>query len=694
MEKMKRRTHRGASNSLGRLWAGLLAILLVIGLVPEAVSMTVDAADSAVDNTEYTNARAREIIRERLDLSDYTHQMKRVHCWSKTSQNGYDNISGEYYSTNDGNGACTWCAVTSMLNRYLALRKKSFSSNKDASKFSFCDVATAISQTPAGNYVEYKKWDTTYKSWRYYFFVGNKPASGFEEQEKFKDEYEKRTYVNSAGDTIKLGRYCFSSSNAEKRKVELKNLLEAHPEGVAFQFGNSEGSHGIVISSYYMDGGNIKFRVIDSVDIRDETEGNDKGELPIESAYISRGYKTSSTEDIIEHITYVLYVSSYTAGDGTGTAYVSPLTISNLSVNGNSKDVVLKKGSKANLMGAVSSGAVIEALSAKIVDSSGTVVAEVKPYKPGTTYVDIAGSALNVPTEQKKDYIQFANLPVGKLKIIVSATDSLKRNTSAELDIAITTDGSSPSNNTSSGSIKISGLGIAGGNTFTKGSHDLVGTITSDAEITSVKAVVTYPSGSTKTYGPITWRQQKTANSKKVDIKTSALNSSVNGKYNMYIRFADFGVGEYKLTVTATDANNNTATEFITFRVVLGPNEIAVDWNGFKNVLEYDQGYTIPAKITAGSDIVRIEGKVVNALDSHQTTALYRKGYTNKKGVLLGGKEASAEWTGSKTEYDVAGSDIDSIAMGGLSKGYYSFVLTIILKNGTKRVFSRGFVVQ
>lgn len=692
MEKMRRRTQRGTSSRLVRIWAGLMAVIMVIGLMPEAVSLTVNAAESS-------SAIENEKIKGILGHDDYVPQITRTRERRSTQPNDtYIYNGGYYYSTKNttlydeikkenysgAGGICTWCAFTNLLNRRIALdggTKAVF----EANKYDILNVAKRIGNTNDGVRFSVSGQND-------YIWIGNK--------REFVDVYTKsfdngkgRSYT---GDTktsinnIELNTTRKLKDDALTKRIneikeKLKNELDAHPEGIVIQFSNDVGMHGIVLTGYYYTNGYLSFYTVD-------TGGSNYGDgfTPIEDSYLGTNYGNKSFQGVKRIDNIVKYITSYTYIISASGSLVmpdpnAPVSINNLSIEGKSGEVSLIKGS-ANLMGTVTSGKKIKSVNAVV--TIGSVTKYNYTIYPETTTVDLKESGLN----KGANCIKFGGFDPGTYLLTVTADDGVQK-ISDTVVFTITLDGSAPVNNPSSSSIKISGLSIAGGNTFTKGSRDLCGTITSDADITSVKAVVTYPSGSTKMYGPINWRQQKTANSKKVDIKTSALNSSVNGKYNMYIRFADFGVGEYKLTVTATDANNNTATDFITFRVVLGPNEIAVDWNGFKNVLEYDQRYTIPAKITAGSDIVRIEGKVVNALDSHQTTALYRKGYI-KDGVPLGEKEASAEWTGSKTEYDVAGSDIDSIAMGGLYKGYYSFVLTITLRNGTKRVFSRGFVVQ
>lgn len=112
-----------------------------------------------------------------------------------------------------------------------------------------------------------------------------------------------------------------------------------------------------------------------------------------------------------------------------------------------------------------------------------------------------------------------------------------------------------------------------------------------------------------------------------------------------------------------------------------------INLSGFKGTLSYGKSYSIPGKINSDTYITKIEARVCDARD--QNCVKYRAGYKN-----LGGQFVTETWTGRTMKFDIPGSKIDNIAMGGLDRGDYFFMVTITDENGKTRSARVPFSVK
>ncbi len=683
MEKMKRRTQRGTSSGLVRLWAGFMALLMVIGLMPEAVSLTVNAAESS-------SAIANEKIKGILGHDDYVPQITRTRKRSSTKPNDtYLYNGGYYYSTKNttlydeikkenysgAGGICTWCAFTNLLNRRIALdggKKEVF----EANKYDILNVAKRIGNTNEGVRFSVSGEND-------YIWIGNKRAFDDVYTKSF-DNGKGRSYTGDTKTAINnrelkttrdLDEYDLTQ-RINEIKNKLKEELDGHPEGIVIQFNkDSSNMHGIVLTGYYDNQGYLSFYTVDTAG----TYGD--GFTPIESSYLGTHYGNESFQGVKKIDNIVKYITSYTYIISASGSLVmpdpnAPVCISNLSIDGKSGEVSLAKGS-ANLMGTVTSGKKIKSVNA-VVTLDGVQKYNDTIY-PETTTVDLKESRLN----KGENCIKFGSFDPGTYNLTVTANDGASEK-SEKITFTILPEGGSPSNNTSSSSIKISGLKIEGGNSFPQGiSRNLCGTITSDTNIKSVKAVVKIKDGNSyrdvKSYA-MTPNEQKKVSYREIDIATSALNSSVGGQYSKYICFKDFASGTYKIVIIVED-QNSTKQEEMEF-VVQGSgstsNTISIDLSGFAYNQTYGKGYNIPGKVTTTTaNIYKIEARVVDAQSgSYYATAKYWKDSANGKNKK-GQKVEKTIYPNSKKVDDFRNTDINSISMGCLAYGYYYFEVTV-----------------
>ncbi|MBR5658205.1 MAG: hypothetical protein IKX10_02255 [Lachnospiraceae bacterium] len=684
MEKMKRRTPRGASNSLGRLWAGLLAVLLVIGLVPEAVTVTINAA-------ELTSTTANAKIKDILGKGDYVPQITRTrerrstkpndtyiynggYYYSTKSTNLYDEDKKEYYS--GAGGICTWCAFTNLLNRKIALDGGS-KAVFEANKYDILNVAKRIGNTNEGVRFSVSGQND-------YIWIGNKRSFADVYSKSF-DNGKGRSYTGYTEEKVNNvplnSTKDLKDDDLTKRineiKEKLKNELDAHPEGIVIQFSkDSSNMHGIVLTGYYDDQGYLSFYTVDTAG----TYGD--GFTPIESSHLGTHYGNENFQGVKKIDNIVKYITSYVyIKSASGSLDIpdpnAPVSINNLSIDGKTGTITLPKG-YAHLMGTVTSGSAITSVNAKI--EIGGVEKYNKTISPYTTTVDLKESTLNRGTE----CIQFGGFDPGTYTLTVTAEDQAGNKDTEIMEFTIASEGGSAVSNTSSNSIKISDLKLEGGNTFEKGSpKNLCGTITSDYDIKEVVAEV-----NGKKYGPITPKEQQTVNYRRIDLKTSALNSSLGGKYSKYISFGGFSKGTYTLKITVTDKKQNMETAEFDFTVT-DPNSISIDLSGFAYSQKYGKSYNIPGTVkTTTANIKMIEARVIDAQSgSYYASAKYCKDSDNGKNKK-GQKVEKTIYPNSKS-VNLTNTDINSISMGCLAYGYYYFevkVTDVLGNTAMKRV--------
>ena len=211
-------------------------------------------------------------------------------------------------------------------------------------------------------------------------------------------------------------------------------------------------------------------------------------------------------------------------------------------------------------------------------------------------------------------------------------------------------------------------------------SANLMGKAAAGMVIKSINAVIK------KSTGEIVYNKTINPNTTSVKIQDTALNKSVNNSTD-YIKFGSLKEGSYTITVTAKDANNNTATKSLSFTV---SNGITIDLSAFNGNLSYGKSYSIPGTITSTAKISKVYARVVNGQDQYQSTATYRKGHAKA------GQRAECTVTGVNAyTYNIKGSKIDNaISMGGLNVGNYYFEVTVTDVNGNTKTARKAFTIR
>lgn len=259
----------------GRIMAFLMAIVTVFSLIPILGGAT---ADAAIKNIRISNSEAMNLINQRMTTAYYTPQMSRSH--SRVKENG------QWIPDPNGskNGICTWCAITNLLNRRIALETSAFSSAK---KFTISDVAyVASGKKEAG-----VQWtNENYAQKDKLIYIKNYNGS---------DHYN--NVFSNGSYSFKARSYTFASSDRAQKKSQLVELLDKHPEGIVVQFSNSNGNHGVVFTGYYYQNGSVKFYVQDTAG---STYGNSKN-WKIPEVHIGKSYGNGGNEDkVIDGLKY------------------------------------------------------------------------------------------------------------------------------------------------------------------------------------------------------------------------------------------------------------------------------------------------------------------------------------------------------------------------------------------------------
>lgn len=200
---------------------------------------------------------------------------------------------------------------------------------------------------------------------------------------------------------------------------------------------------------------------------------------------------------------------------------------------------------------------------------------------------------------------------------------------------------------------------------------------------------------------------EKTYNHANVNI------SLKNSVFDNGIAFGRLDYGWYRIVVevyqngSSTPSNgdlNGVSYDDCRFRVVSNPYK-AINFEDFKNRLQYNLGYAIPGVIMVRKPINRIEAKVLDGASGGQygyAVARYRSGYT-KNGVNLSNQPVQYTWNCSVTQswpcnfkpaVRLTGSPIDNnIFFGGLRRGNYYFQITVYFEDGNSITDSKAFTI-
>ena len=238
-------------------------------------------ADPAIVTTGIGNSSAMEVINSRMKKADYVAQMWRSR--EATRSNGKwipKELSDE---EKPGKGICTWCALTNLLNRRLALEKSDFA---ETEKFKISDIAYVASGKAAKYDVNTWENDIYGEKGRFIYIKDYSGANFYHNVYSTRDG----SYSIQVSDELQMKS---SKTDAVARKNELVEILDKHPEGILIQFDNySGGYHGFVLTGYYYDqNSNLRFYALDTGNSSYYDANNN---WPIEEVYIGRTYGKAS----------------------------------------------------------------------------------------------------------------------------------------------------------------------------------------------------------------------------------------------------------------------------------------------------------------------------------------------------------------------------------------------------------------
>ena len=241
-------------------------------------------------------------------------------------KNNVGNVIGTYYTPqmwrihDDGEegGICTWCAITNLLNRKLALENDAFATT---TRFTISDTAYVASGKKEKYIEDYNKavqekkkaiepkerWAQDYTENGTKITIANYNGS---------DHYDNVFFNSDDTHQYTMHKKNFNSSNVESKKAQVKELLDAHPEGIVVQYQrwkgtyDSEGNkvyhwHGFVISGYYYNDTKLCFYVVDTGTEKSYASYKEGNNTRMEDAWIGNGYGNGNNADTI--FKYLIY---------------------------------------------------------------------------------------------------------------------------------------------------------------------------------------------------------------------------------------------------------------------------------------------------------------------------------------------------------------------------------------------------
>ena len=242
-------------------------------------------ADPAIVTSGVGNSSALDVINSRMNKSDYIRQMWRSYTTTTTT--------GTTPTQNKDRGICTWCALTNLLNRRLALEKSDFA---NITKFTISDIAYVASGKAA--VCDRTQWESSiYGERSSFIYIANYNGANY-----YHNVFSTHdgSYSIQVSDELKMNT---SADNVEGRKKELAGILDQHPEGILIQFDNNNGGyHGFVLTGYYYENNALRFYALDTGNSNYyDAERN----WPIEETYIGRTYsKNNSADNIFKNIRF------------------------------------------------------------------------------------------------------------------------------------------------------------------------------------------------------------------------------------------------------------------------------------------------------------------------------------------------------------------------------------------------------
>ena len=267
----------------------------------------------------------------------------------------------------------------------------------------------------------------------------------------------------------------------------------------------------------------------------------------------------------------------------------STLAISSLSLATNP----VTAGTGCNVLGTVSSNYTISTVKGEIINSSGRVV-QTASISPNAKSVDIKSSALNTN-------LKIGNLSAGNYTLKVTATDAKK---SVSSSYSFTVKNPDPAS-----TLAITSLSLAANPIITGNPTNVLGTVSSNYTISTIKGQILNSSGSVVQTASIS------PNAKSVDLKSTGINSN--------LKFGSLAAGNYTLKVTATDAKKSvTANYSFTVKNADPASTLAISSLSLAtNPVTAGTGCNVLGTISSNYNISTVTGQILNSSGSVVQTA-------------------------------------------------------------------------
>ena len=424
-------------------------------VVPNSVNESMNAIDKWLSNSNMYTAwcyRSKERITQ-TEYSKLDTSLIGRYCQGKDNSgtimyyrnkiaDGDDKIEINGVLQKKTVGSCTWCALTDLLNRRIALECKGNETISGSDLFTFKEVAKVVSGNEGLSNDQFNKkyvsgTGKTDKGTPMFFYI-----DGYNGADYFNNHHFKRTSNGKAYDfTLKYVKDDLGSANYQTRQTKFKNLLDAHPEGILVYCGES---HGYLLTGYYFIGGDTQKIGFYAHDTGGSTYG--PGKYKITSVHIAdkNSYSYGPNEyNIIMGITEYGYllsngttsVNNGNNGNGatpTPTATPTPsanarATITNVHLGDPNQVEQLTEGSSCAVRGNVSGSGIATVEAFVALKSSPSVPIK---YKNSEKLIVATDAVPNGTSYEIKKYSQIDNqitcsqIPIGDYYLVVRALDA------------------------------------------------------------------------------------------------------------------------------------------------------------------------------------------------------------------------------------------------------------------------------